>query len=174
MVFFSLTKAEAQTIKETSQKKKLEEYRQRFWDNIPAPTGWINDYEKDFNQQQITTLNKLITQFKNETSIQIAIVTIDTTMTDKEKFNNLVLRIAKKWAVGEKGKDNGIVIGFSRLHRLIRISNGYGIEKLISDKETKGIIDQYIIPNFKKDDYYTGTFKGLTELMKLLKTKIKD
>ncbi|MCZ4244609.1 TPM domain-containing protein [Pedobacter punctiformis] len=169
-----MTQAEAQVVKETLPKKKLEEYRQKFWDSIPAATGWVNDYEKDFNQKQVTALDSLITNFKNETSIQVAIVTIDTMMTGKEKFNNLALRIANKWAVGEKGKDNGIVIGFSRMHRLIRISNGYGIEKLISDKETKEIIDQYIIPYFKKDEYYTGTYTGLTALIKLLKTKIKD
>ncbi|WP_316844263.1 TPM domain-containing protein [Pedobacter psychrodurus] len=161
---------EAQEQKETA-KGKLEDYRKTFWDNIPKPKGWVNDYERDFNEQQIASLEYVILKFDKESSIQIAIVTIDTMMTSKKKFNDLALRIANSWKPGEKGKDNGILIAFSRKHRLIRICNGYGIEKLISDKETKEVIDRHIIPNFKKDDYYAGTFTGLTELIKLLKTK---
>ncbi|TCD29097.1 TPM domain-containing protein [Pedobacter psychrodurus] len=152
-------------------KQKLEDYRKGFWDNIPKPKGWVNDYEYNFNEKQIATLTNLITKFKGESAIQIAMVTIDTLMTSKKKFNDLALRMANSWGVGEKGKDNGILIAFSRKHRLIRICNGYGIEKMISDRETKEVIDKYIIPHFKKDDYYTGALTGLTELIKLLKTK---
>jgi len=160
--------AQAQT---GTSKEKLEDYRKTFWDNIPKPTGWVNDYERDLDKKQIASLENLITKFKAESGIQIAVVTIDTMMISKKKFNDLALRIANNWKPGEKGKDNGILIAFSRKHRLIRICNGYGIERLISDKETKEVIDRHIIPNFKKDDYYAGTFTGLTELIKLLKTK---
>ncbi|MBT2564200.1 TPM domain-containing protein [Pedobacter sp. ISL-68] len=160
----------AQVQKEIT-KEKLEGYRKTFWDNIPKPKGWVNDYELDFNKKQIASLENQILKFKAESGIQITIVTVDTMMTSKKKFNDLALRIANSWKPGEKGKDNGILIAFSRKHRLIRICNGYGIEKLISDKETKEVIDRYIIPHFKKDDYYTGAFTGLTELIKLLKKK---
>jgi len=61
-----------------------------------------------------------------ESSIQIAIVTVDST--SKKKFNDLALKIANQWGVGEKVKDNGILFAFSKLHRQIRIVNGYGIE----------------------------------------------
>lgn len=163
-------RADAQIQKEIA-KEKLEDYRKTFWNNIPKPKGWVNDYERDFNEKQIASLENLILKFKAESGIQIAVVTVDTMMTSKKKFNELALRIANSWKPGEKGKDNGILIAFSRKHRLIRICNGYGIEKLISDKETKEVIDRYIIPQFKKDDYYAGAFTGLTELIKLLKTK---
>jgi uncharacterized protein len=163
-------RADAQVQKEIA-KEKLEDYRKTFWDNIPKPKGWVNDYERDFNEKQIASLENLILKFKAESSIQIAVVTVDTLMTSKKKFNDLALRIANSWKPGEKEKDNGILIAFSRKHRLIRICNGYGIEKLISDKETKEVIDKYIIPQLKKDDYYAGALTGLTELIKLLKTK---
>jgi len=170
IMLISLNQADAQTAGETP-KKKLEDYRTKFWDNIPKPKGWVNDYEHNFNEKQIASLENLIIKFKTESGIQIAVVTIDSMMTSKKKFNDLALKIANSWKPGEKGKDNGILIAFSRKHRLIRICNGYGIEKLITDSETKKVIDQYIIPNFKKDDYYAGAFAGLTELIKLLKTK---
>lgn len=164
------TRVEAQVKKELS-KEKIEIYRKDFWDSIPKPTDWVNDYEGDFNLKQIASLDSVIVKFKDESSIQIAIVTIDTMMASKKGFNDLALRIANQWAVGEKEKNNGILIAFSKWHRQIRIVNGYGIEKLISDRETKEIIENNFIPSFKKDEYYTGTFNGLSALIKLLKTK---
>ncbi|WP_265798298.1 TPM domain-containing protein [Pedobacter sp. MC2016-05] len=163
-------KAEAQVKTELS-KESVENYRKQFWDSIPKPKGWVNDYEQDFTPKQIASLDSTIVNFMEESSIQIAIVTVDSLMTSKKKFNDLALKIANQWGVGEKVKDNGILFAFSKLHRQIRIVNGYGIEKLISDRETKEIIENTIIPYFKKDDYYTGTFNGLSALIKLLKTK---
>jgi len=161
---------EAQTKTELS-KESLENYRKQFWNNIPKPMRWVNDYEKAFTPKQIASLDSIIVNFMEESSIQIAIITIDTLMTNKKMFNDLALRVANQWGVGETEKDNGILFAFSRLHRQVRIVNGYGIEKLISDRETKEIIENTIIPYFKKDDYYSGTFNGLSALIKILKTK---
>jgi len=91
--------------------------------------------------------------------------------TSKDKFEDLSLHIAKTWGVGKKYKDNGILIAISKGYRQIRIQNGNGIEKIITDDETKEIIDKYFIPDFKKGKYYDGTLKGLIELIKLLKSK---
>jgi uncharacterized protein len=81
------------------------------------------------------------------------------------------LYISNTWGVGVKGKDNGILIGISNGYRRMRIQNGYGIEKIISDEETKEIIDKYFIPYFKNGDYYSGTLTGLTRLIALLNSK---
>jgi uncharacterized protein len=65
----------------------------------------------------------------------------------------------------KKNKNNGIVIGLSKGHRTIRISNGYGIEPILSDKETKKIIDEIIIPEFKNERYYEGIRKGILKII---------
>lgn len=71
----------------------------------------------------------------------------------------------------KKHKDNGVLIAISKGYRQIRIQNGNGIEKIITDNETKEIIDNFFIPDFKKGNYYDGTLKGLVELINLLKPK---
>src|SRR5690606_15073990 len=100
------------------------------------------------------------------TSAEIAIVTLDSLRATSDNFDDLSLRIAQKWAIGKSGKDNGILIAISKHHRKIRIQNGNGIEKIISDDETKFIIDTYFIPEFKNENYYSGTRNGMLELMK--------
>lgn len=140
---------------------------------IPKPVGYVNDYEKNFNIGQQDSLSSLIKAFEIETGIEIAVATFDTTMVAKNEFLDFTLAVAKNWGVGKKHENNGILIGFSKSHRLIRINNGYGIEKLISDKETDEIMNKYFISNFKKDMYFKGTFEGIQALADLLRVKIK-
>ena len=172
-----LTNVYGQTTKtvrhDTTLQQQLTTYRQILWDSLPRPIGWINDYEGLYTDNDELVLDSIISIFKSETGIEFAIVTLDTIYTTNDKFDELTLRIANHWGVGEKGNDNGILIGISRGHRKIRINNGLGIEKIITDTETKEIIDNYFTPYFKTGQYYDGTLNGLTELIKLLKTKLK-
>ena len=127
--------------------------------------GWTSDYEHIFSTDQILELDSIISKFEKETTNEIAIVTIDSSWTTKEKFDSLILTIANDWSVGKKGINNGIVIGISSGLRKIRINNGYGIEEKLTDTETKRIIEDIILPEFKKGNYFVGTKNGLLALM---------
>lgn len=139
----------------------------------PTSIGFVSDYEKNFSSAQKDSLRNLVEAFEKETGIEIAIATFDTTMVSKTDFNDFTLATANDWGVGKKDENNGILIGFSKGHRMMRINNGYGIEKLISDEETQEIMNKYFISNFKKDLYFKGTFEGTKALEDLLRTKIK-
>jgi uncharacterized protein len=141
----------------------------KFADNIPKPTGYVNDYEKIFSENQEITLDSLIKAVEKQTTIEIAIVTLDSSQTTAEAFDDLTLKIAQQWGVGKKDKDNVILIGLSSSLRKIRIRNGYGIEKVLSSEETKKIIDIYLIPQFKKGNYFEGTRQGILALTDKLK-----
>lgn len=142
-------------------------------DGIPAPIGFVSDFEKVFSAQQVDTLTAILKDFEQQTSIQIAIVTIDTSLVSKVQFENFVLDLANKWGVGQKDKNNGVVIGFSTAHRKIRIANGYGIEKLISDRETNNLMKEKFLVYFKNNEYYKGTIIGLNALIDLLNLKLR-
>ncbi|MEO7584619.1 MAG: TPM domain-containing protein [Ferruginibacter sp.] len=127
--------------------------------------GWTSDFEHIFSSHQILELDSLISSFEKETTNEIAIVTIESSWATKESFDSLTMAIAKNWGVGKKHKNNGILIGISTQLRTIRIQNGYGIEAKLTDAETKKIIDDIIIPEFKKGNYFEGTKNGLLVLM---------
>ncbi|UGS24758.1 TPM domain-containing protein [Flavobacterium channae] len=159
----------------TSEGKKsesIELYRQVFWDNLPKPINWTNDYENLFSDEEEALLNQIITDFEKETSVEIAVVSIDTFKVSKEKFSDLSLHMAKTWGVGKKEKSNGILILISNGYRQIIIQNGDGIVLFLSDDETAKIIRNQIIPYFKKEEYFKGTKVGLLKIMELLKTRL--
>jgi uncharacterized protein len=172
LALLQFTRSAAQAMLRPSPQELLA-LRQQFWDSLPQATDWVSDYEGLYTGAEKLHLDSIISVFKQETGTEIAIVTIDSMLTARDYFDALTLHIADVWGIGEKGKDNGILIGISRGHRKIRINNGKGIEKFITDGETLEIVNTYFIPSFKKGDYYKGTFAGLTELIKLLRTKIK-
>lgn len=159
--------------KDSLKAKSIELFRELFWNNLPKPVSWTNDYENLFTESEQKNLDSIITKFEKETSIEISIVTINTLKVSEEKFEDLTLHMARTWKIGKADKDNGILIGISKGYRRIRIQNGNGIEKIITDEETKNIIEKYFIPYFRKVEYYDGTFIGLGELIKLLKNKIE-
>jgi uncharacterized protein len=133
---------------------------------FPArPLGWTSDFENIFTTRQINELDSIISNFETVTKNEIAIVTIDSSWSSKEEFDNLILTIANNWGVGKKGLNNGITIGISTSLRKIRICNGNGIELKLTNAETKKIIDDIILPEFKKGNYFLGTKNGLLALM---------
>ena len=158
---------------EVSNDNSIELHRKSFYDSLPKPNNWTNDYENLFSDEEETKLNKIIDDFEKETSIEIAIVTIDSFKVSKDGFDALLLHIANTWGIGKKDKSNGIFIAISKDHRKIRIQNGDGIVQIISDEETSMIIQNHIIPFFKKEDYFEGTLSGLLNIINLLRTKQK-
>lgn len=146
-------------------------FRQQLRDSLPTPQGYVNDYENIYSDREEAVLDSLIRAFENKTTIQIVVITFDTTMTTRDSLDALTLHIGNAWGVGQKDKNNGVTIGISRGYRRITIRNGYGIEKILTNDETKQIIDTAFIPDFRASRYFEGTYNGLLELMRILEQR---
>jgi len=137
-------------------------------DTIPRPVGYINDFEHLFTPGQIDTLDNLLHDYEQRTTIEIAVLTADSSLTMYGNFDFFTLKTMSAWRIGKKESDNGMLIGISRSFRKIRIQNGSGIEKVLPNADTKKIIDESFIPFFKKGQYYEGVLNGLKTLMQRL------
>src|SRR4030095_7151607 len=144
--------------------------KDKFKKLIPiVPLGWVSDYEKNFSNEQLNILDSIIILHEKETSNEIAIVTleIDTaTIKSLEEFQEFGLELFNEWGVGKDEKNNGIVIVFSKKLRMIRIEVGEGLTTKLTDEEAKAIIDNLIIPEFKKTNYFDGILRGLLAIIK--------
>lgn len=139
-------------------------------DRFPQqPLHRTSDFEEILLPEQEDSLNSLIGQLEKETGVQVAVVTLKSSWVSREYLDTLVLAIHNKWGVGVKGKNNGIVIGFSAGLRRIRISNGEGIVPYLSDQVTKAIIDAVILPRFREGAYFQGLLDGLNAIQRKLR-----
>ena len=136
---------------------------------IPPARGYVNDFVRLFTTGEVTSLDSLVSAYERKTTVEIAVATVDSAMVKGADFEDYTLVMTRKWGVGKKEKNNGILIVISPDLRRIRIQNGYGIEKILSDAETKYIIDNSFIPKFKEGKYFEGTRDGIIAIMNKLK-----
>ena len=135
----------------------------------PEPPRLVNDLAGILTAEQIQQLESKLVNFNDTTSTQIAVVTVKSLNGyDKADF---AFRIGEQWGVGQKGKNNGIVVlvkpkyGNERGQAYIAI--GYGLEGVIPDAIGKRIVEYEMIPGFKENNYFGGLDAATTTLMEL-------
>jgi uncharacterized protein len=133
----------------------------------PQPPRMVNDFAEFLDQNAEQKLERKLVQFNRETSTQIAIVTLN----DLHGYaiSDYAVRLAEKWGIGQKDKENGILILISPANNKVFIATGYGLEGAVPDATANRIIDQEIVPDFKKGNYYQGLNKATNVLIDLTK-----
>jgi len=149
-------------------KKELSDYRQSIWDSVPAAVGWVNDFAGIFTNDEEQTLESLIEHFEKKTTIEIAIVTLDTNMVEKSRLKQFSDRVLKIWGIGKSITRNGILISICDGYKEVKISADVGIDKYINESEELDLIRKYFVPYYKKNQFYNGTLSGLNALLKRL------
>jgi uncharacterized protein len=137
----------------------------------PQPERLVNDYANILSPAEVNALEQKLVHFNDSTSTQIVVVIVnDLGGRDETDFAD---RLGEKWGVGQKGKNNGIVILIKPTggqgQRKARISVGYGLEGVIPDATAHRIVDKEMIPYFKKNQFYEGIDAAINILISLSK-----
>lgn len=130
----------------------------------PAPPRLVNDFANVLTAEQVDVLERKLVAYDDSTSNQVAIVTIQTT--NDYAIDDVALGILRKWGVGSREKDNGIVILAAIADRKIWIATGYGMEGVIPDITAQSIIDHDVLPNFRSQNYYRGFDEAVNSIMR--------
>ena len=69
------------------------------------------------------------------------------------------------WGIGKKNRDNGLLFLWSTGDRRVRVEVGYGLEGALPDGKVGAILDQYVIPRFKADQFDQGVLDGVDALI---------
>jgi uncharacterized protein len=132
--------------------------------NRPNPPKLVNDFTNTLtNEQKIALENKLVA-YDDSTSNQIAVVLVNTT--GDYSIEEVGLEILRRWGVGNKEHNNGIVLLIAVEDRKLRIETGYGLEGAVPDITAKSIIEDIITPSFKAGNYYRGIDQGIDAIIK--------
>ncbi|WP_190809994.1 YgcG family protein [Flagellimonas sp. S3867] len=126
----------------------------------------VTDSAHIFSTQELEGLKAKLTQFETETTNQLVILTIDAL--GNETIEEYANGTFNQNQLGQKDKDNGILILFSKNDREVRIEVGYGLEPYITDAVASGIIRNTMIPAFKEDNYFDGLNLATDQLIEFL------
>ncbi len=100
-------------------------------------------------------LNRYLLELEQKTTAQMVVLTVKEL--EGEDIFDASLSIAHdKWKLGQKGKDNGVLLMISLNDRKYWTQVGYGLEGVLPDSLTGSIGRQYLVPYFKKGEYSTG------------------
>lgn len=130
----------------------------------PNPPRLVNDFANQLNASEIAQLEQKLVAYNDSTSSQIVIVVVPTT--GEYPIGDYAFKLGREWGVGQKGKDNGIVLLWASTDRKIFISTGYGMEGVIPDGIAKRIISTVITPDFKNGMFYRGLDRGIDAIFK--------
>lgn len=127
----------------------------------PTDNFFVNDFAGVIAQQDEESMLSLGTAlYKNEQTFgaQVVVVTVNTV--NGADMADYALELGRSWGVGNKEKDNGIVILLAVEDRKIEMAVGYGLEGAMPDSKAGRFLDAYAIPYLKQNDFS----KGLKEL----------
>jgi uncharacterized protein len=124
----------------------------------PNPPRLVNDLAHMMSSGEVAQLEAKLLEYERTSSTQITVVTI--TNLGGYEVAQYAIELGNRWGVGQKGKDNGVLILASLEDRKVNISTGYGLEGALTDATSGKIIRGYIVPQFKHSRYYEGFSQG--------------
>ena len=130
---------------------------------VPNPRvtngAWVADPSHHLAPATVDSLNSLLSRLSRETGTEITVVAIDST-SGFEPFD-VALALHRMWGVGQKGRDNGIVVLWVPTRRAVQVSVGYGLEGVLPDSRVGRIRDQTIFPAFRRKEFDAGMLTGV-------------
>ncbi|MDH5656553.1 MAG: YgcG family protein, partial [Spirochaetia bacterium] len=134
--------------------------------DIPELKSRVTDLAEILSPQTEAELEALLQLHEEKTTNQIAVLTIPSL--NGEPLEEYSMRVVEKWKLGQKDKDNGVLILIAKKDRKIRIEVGYGLEGDLTDVFASLIIRNDMAPRFKAEDYDGGVKAGVESVIQIL------
>ncbi len=131
----------------------------------------LHDYIGLLSKRESLNLENKLIKYSDTTSTQIVVAIINSTQ--GENIAYLGAQWLTKWGIGQKGKDNGILITLAKGDKKININTGYGVEHLLTDYMSRRIIEKEILPHFKQGNFYQGLDSGVNAIAKVMQGEYK-
>ena len=125
----------------------------------------INDEAHIFSQNERDELLNLVQNFEQNSTTQIAIVTLNSL--ENRSIEELSLEIARGYKLGQKEDNNGVLLVVAPNEKKVRIEVGYGLEGVLTDAISSQIINSVMIPEFKNGKMSEGVKEGVLAIIKV-------
>ena len=134
--------------------------------DVPQLSGRVNDQANLLSSEARARISSSLQQLEKEKGAQVAVLTLPSLQ--GEPLEDYSIRVAEAWQLGRKGIDDGLLLLVARDERKIRIEVGYGLEGILTDLDSRRIIDNLMVPAFRSGNYE----KGIEAAVAAIKGKI--
>lgn len=127
------------------------------------PGSRVHDTASLLSASGRAKLEQVLSNFEKETSNQVAVAIFPSL--EGQALEDFSMRLAEKWKIGTKKNDNGVILLIFKEDRAVRIEVGYGLEGALPDALAKRIIQNEIVPAFKKGDFDGGVSNAVNAII---------
>ena len=128
------------------------------------PISYVNDYYDLLSEQEIVALDKVLRDYEKETTREVVLIVVK----DIKPYEDILAfgkDMGNRLGVGKKEKNNGLMMILDMGESNVGISTGLGTEKILTDSICQVVINEEIIPKFKKGEFFDGILTGFEALM---------
>lgn len=133
---------------------------------VPALHQRVTDLTQTLSASQRQQLESELRQLEQTTHAQLAVLILPTTGDDS--IEQFAIRVFDQWKLGDKTRDDGVLLLVALQDRTLRIEVGYGLEGKITDVQAGRIIRDTMTPLFRQNDYFGGIQQGVQSLGALI------
>lgn len=129
--------------------------------------SYVSDADGNLNNAEIAQLNQILQQTEKETGVQFAIVVLNE-ISEKWEITGFGVELFKNWGIGQKEKDNGLLLLIVKNTHDWRFFSGYGLEGTLPDAVLNKLGHTYIVPAFQAENYSKGLIDVSTQINRIL------
>ena len=139
----------------------------------PRPTSgiYVQDLAGVLSRNTRETISACSTALERKTKAQIVVLTVPGT--EGQSLEEYGLTVLRQWGIGDKEKNNGVLLLLAVKDRKRRIEVGYGLEGALPDGLTGRIQDRDMLPYFRQGEYDRGILNGYTALLETVLEEYK-
>lgn len=130
---------------------------------FPPLSGRVVDQAQILSPQVERKLDQLLAAHERETSNQVVVATVRSL--EGYDIADYGVRLGRAWAIGQKGRDNGVLLLVAPNERDVRIEVGYGLEGALPDATAFSIVQNEILPRFRQKDFDGGVMAGVAAVL---------
>ena len=136
--------------------------------NFPALTGRVVDQAGILPAASVADLEAKLADLESRSDIQLVVATVSSL--DGQEIEPYANELFRTWKLGDKTRNNGVLLLVAPNQKRVRIEVGYGLEGTLTDALSKVIIANAIAPRFKAGDFAGGITRGVDDIIIVLTT----
>src|SRR6185436_5163493 len=134
--------------------------------SFPQLSGRVVDEAGILDSATLAALTQVSSDLEAKSTDQLVVVTLRSLRgTSIEDYG---YQLGRAWQLGQKDKNNGVLLIVAPNERKVRIEVGYGLEGTLTDAITSFIIQNSILPRFKAGDFAGGIKRGADDIVSVL------
>jgi uncharacterized protein len=133
---------------------------------FPALSGRVVDEAGILSADEVSTLEAKLADFEAKTTDQFVVATVKSLQ--GYDIQDYGVQLGRAWGIGQKGKNNGLILLVAPSEHKVGFEVGYGLEGTMTDALTQVIIQNAILPRFRANDFAGGVERGVDDAIQVL------